>query len=50
MPRPRGFNLVRAADALPVHRNTLLYRPAKIERLAGRDRHDHAGTLTLYLA
>lgn len=33
-----------------VHRNTLLYRLAKIERLAGRDRHDHAATQTLYLA
>ena len=45
-----GFNLVRAAESLHIHRNTLLYRLAKIERLAGRDLHDHAASLTLYLA
>ncbi|MBT2674875.1 helix-turn-helix domain-containing protein [Streptomyces sp. ISL-14] len=31
-----GFQLVRTADRLATHRNTLLYRLTKIEELAGR--------------
>ncbi|MEV0289748.1 sugar diacid recognition domain-containing protein [Kribbella sp. NPDC050820] len=45
-----GFNLVRTADALHIHRNTLIYRLEKIERLTGRPWRDHRSTLTLYLA
>ncbi|HEY6886287.1 MAG TPA: helix-turn-helix domain-containing protein, partial [Solirubrobacter sp.] len=32
-----GFDKSAAAAALPVHRNTLSYRAAKIERLTGLD-------------
>jgi carbohydrate diacid regulator len=45
-----GFNLVRAATHLHVHRNTLIYRLAKIEQLTGRNLRDHPASLTLYLA
>jgi carbohydrate diacid regulator len=45
-----GFNLVRAADALQVHRNTLVYRLKRISRLTGRPAGDHRTTLALYLA
>jgi len=45
-----GFSLVRAAESLHVHRNTLVYRLRKIERLTGRDTRDHRATLALYLA
>jgi carbohydrate diacid regulator len=45
-----GFNLVRAASALHVHRNTLVYRLAKIAELTGCEIRDHAAGLSLYLA
>ncbi|MFF0269188.1 CdaR family transcriptional regulator [Kribbella sp. NPDC004536] len=45
-----GFNLVRTADAMHIHRNTLIYRLEKVERLTGRPWRDHRATLTLYLA
>ncbi|MEU4288237.1 sugar diacid recognition domain-containing protein [Kribbella sp. NPDC026596] len=45
-----GFNLVRTAEALHIHRNTLIYRLEKVERLTGRPWRDHRGTLTIYLA
>ncbi|MFD3400902.1 CdaR family transcriptional regulator [Kribbella sp. NPDC058693] len=45
-----GFNLVRTADALHIHRNTLIYRLEKVERLTGQPWRDHRATLTLYLA
>lgn len=45
-----GFNLVRTSDALHIHRNTLIYRLEKIERLTGQPWRDHRATLTLYLA
>lgn len=45
-----GFNLVEAAAALNVHRNTLLYRLGKIERLLGRPWRDHRAMLTAYVA
>jgi carbohydrate diacid regulator len=45
-----GFSLVRAATALHVHRNTLVYRLGKIEELGGRSLRDHRGCLSLYLA
>ncbi|MFI7067942.1 CdaR family transcriptional regulator [Kribbella sp. NPDC050124] len=45
-----GFNLVRTADTLHIHRNTLIYRLEKIERLTGRPWRDHRSTLTMYLA
>ncbi|MEJ3747812.1 sugar diacid recognition domain-containing protein [Actinomycetes bacterium KLBMP 9797] len=45
-----GFNLVRAATALRVHRNTLVYRLNKLEA-SGRLRvRDPRACLTLYLA
>jgi carbohydrate diacid regulator len=45
-----GFRLVDAARALHVHRNTVVYRIAKIERISGRDLHQYADCLTIYLA
>ncbi len=45
-----GFNLVRAAEALHVHRNTLVYRLDKITELVGRPVKDPAVGLALYLA
>ncbi|MFC8198503.1 CdaR family transcriptional regulator [Streptomyces sp. NPDC057298] len=45
-----GFNLVRAAAALHVHRNTVVYRMHKIEQITGRPLRDHRTTMALYLA
>ncbi|TDO45757.1 carbohydrate diacid regulator [Kribbella sp. VKM Ac-2527] len=45
-----GFNLVRTAEALHIHRNTLIYRLQKIERLTGTPWRNHRANLTLYLA
>ncbi|MGW0576155.1 PucR family transcriptional regulator, partial [Streptomyces sp. NPDC002920] len=45
-----GFNLVRAAAALHIHRNTVVYRMNKIEQLTGRPLRDHHTTMALYLA
>jgi carbohydrate diacid regulator len=44
-----GFNLVQAAAALHIHRNTLVYRLGKIARRTGHER-DHRAMLALYLA
>ncbi|RZQ59716.1 CdaR family transcriptional regulator [Amycolatopsis suaedae] len=45
-----GFNLVRAAERLHVHRNTLLYRLDRIARTSGRNPRDAADGIALYLA
>ena len=45
-----GFNLVRAAAALHIHRNTVVYRMNKIEQLTGRPLREHRTTMALYLA
>ncbi len=45
-----GFSLVRAAADLRIHRNTLVYRLAKIEELTGRDMRDARFAVKLYLA
>ena len=45
-----GFNLVRAAHALQVHRNTVIYRLKRISRLTGRPVGDHGAMVALYLA
>ena len=45
-----GFNLVRTAEALHIHRNTVVYRMNKIEQLTGRPLRDAPTALTLYLA
>ena len=45
-----GFSLVRTAAALHLHRNTLLYRLAKIEKLTDRSIRDHRSNLALYVA
>jgi carbohydrate diacid regulator len=45
-----GFNLVRAAAALHIHRNTLVYRLNKIAQLTGKPVRDHRAALALYLA
>jgi carbohydrate diacid regulator len=45
-----GFNLVRTSAALYIHRNTLVYRLAKIEEVTRRTLRDHRGSLALYLA
>ncbi len=45
-----GFNLVQAAAALHIHRNTLVYRLNKVAKLTGRPLRDHRATLALYLA
>ncbi|MET9123381.1 helix-turn-helix domain-containing protein [Streptomyces sp. NPDC004528] len=36
-----GFHRTAAAAALPAHRNTLLYRINRIEKLTDLDRHAH---------
>jgi carbohydrate diacid regulator len=48
--RENGLNLVRAASALHAHRNTLVYRLAKMAELTGCEVRDHAAGLSLYLA
>ncbi|MEV6242199.1 sugar diacid recognition domain-containing protein [Lentzea sp. NPDC051838] len=45
-----GFNLVRVAAELQVHRNTLIYRLNKIEELTGHSPRDARFVLQLYLA
>src|SRR6266542_1000798 len=45
-----GFNLVHAATALHIHRNTLVYRLNKIAQLTGWSVRDHRAALALYLA
>lgn len=45
-----GFNLVRASAALHVHRNTLVYRLDKIEKLAGVSVRDPRAGIPVYLA
>ncbi|SDZ17364.1 carbohydrate diacid regulator [Amycolatopsis xylanica] len=45
-----GFNLVRAAGALHIHRNTLLNRLDKISKLTGRPVRTPAEGIALYLA
>lgn len=45
-----GFNLVRASEALHIHRNTVVYRMNKIEQLTARPLRDHRTTMALYLA
>jgi carbohydrate diacid regulator len=41
---------VAAANALHLHRNTLVYRLEKIERLVGWSWRDHRAMLSLYMA
>ena len=45
-----GFNLLRAAERLHVHRNTLLYRLAKIEQLSARQMREPTQAIAMYLA
>lgn len=45
-----GFSLVEASRRLHVHRNTLLYRLAKVERHGARSVRDYPASLALYLA
>jgi carbohydrate diacid regulator len=45
-----GFNLLRAAERLHIHRNTLLYRLAKIEQLSGRQMREPTQAIATYLA
>jgi carbohydrate diacid regulator len=45
-----GFQLVRTADPLAIHRNTLLYRLTKIEELTGRGVREPRTVMALYLA
>lgn len=45
-----GFHLVRTAERLAVHRNTLLYRLTKIEELSGRGVREPRTAMALYLA
>ena len=45
-----GFNLVAASAMLHIHRNTLIYRIAKIEQITGRSLRDYAACITTYLA
>lgn len=45
-----GLNLVRSAERLHVHRNTLLYRLNKIEQLSGRSPREPRSAIALYLA
>jgi carbohydrate diacid regulator len=45
-----GFHLVRTAEALHVHRNTLVYRLQKIDDILGRSLRDHRHAVAVYLA
>ncbi|WP_268933016.1 PucR family transcriptional regulator [Streptomyces albidus (ex Kaewkla and Franco 2022)] len=45
-----GFSLLRAAERLHVHRNTLIYRLDKITRLSGTDVREPTRALAMYLA
>ncbi|WP_433461990.1 CdaR family transcriptional regulator [Spirillospora sp. CA-128828] len=45
-----GFSLVRTADTLNIHRNTLIYRLHKIAELSGHSPRDRRAELALYLA
>jgi carbohydrate diacid regulator len=45
-----GFRLVDAASALQVHRNTVVYRIAKIEHISGRNLRRGTDCLTIYVA
>jgi PucR C-terminal helix-turn-helix domain len=45
-----GFDTAAAAAALPVHRNTLLYRVARIEKLTGLSLRDQRARTLVYLA
>jgi carbohydrate diacid regulator len=45
-----GFNLLRAAERLHVHRNTLLYRLGKIEQLSARQMREPTQAIAMYLA
>ncbi|MFD4976544.1 CdaR family transcriptional regulator [Streptomyces sp. NPDC058424] len=45
-----GFHLLRTAERLGVHRNTLLYRLTKIEELSGRGAREPRTAMALYLA
>jgi carbohydrate diacid regulator len=45
-----GFNLVKTAAALNIHRNTLLYRLDKISQMRGHADGDHTTRLALYVA
>jgi hypothetical protein len=44
-----GFNLLRAAERLHVHRNTLLYRLGKIEHLSARQMREPTQAVAMYL-
>lgn len=45
-----GFNLVRAAEILHIHRNTLIYRLDKLSRQCGQSVRDPATGIAVYLA
>lgn len=45
-----GFSLVKAAESLHIHRNTLLYRLDKLERTLDSPWRDHRAMLGLYFA
>jgi carbohydrate diacid regulator len=45
-----GYSPVGAAKTLHIHRNTLLYRLDKIEKLNGESLRDHKRAIALYLA
>ncbi len=45
-----GFNLLKAAERLHVHRNTLLYRLGKIEQLSARQMREPTQAIAMYLA
>jgi carbohydrate diacid regulator len=45
-----GFNLVRAAELLHIHRNTLLYRLDKLSQQCGQPVREPGNGIALYLA
>ena len=45
-----GFNLLRVAERLHIHRNTLLYRLGKIEQLSARQMREPTQAIAMYLA
>lgn len=45
-----GYNLVEASKALHIHRNTLVYRLSKVEKLSGHSLRNYKHAFAVYLA
>jgi carbohydrate diacid regulator len=45
-----GYNLASASRTLHIHKNTLLYRLNKMERISGKSLKDYRHAFAVYLA